>query len=76
MPSNPVFTCKVRILSSVVFISSQQTSAARFVDLPARKRKVLTPEELEERRRKVGGFMFLNERFQDSISLVALGILH
>lgn len=40
-------------LATFNFICPLQASAAQFVDLTARKRKVLTQEELEERRRKV-----------------------
>lgn len=42
-------------LATFNFICPLQASAAQFVDLTARKRKVLTQEELEERRRKVTG---------------------
>ena len=34
-----------------------QGSVAQYVDLPVRKRKILTPGELEERRRKVFYFV-------------------
>ena len=47
---------------------SQQSSTAQYIDLPARKRKVLTPEELEERRRKVVGFYMLGRTFPESFS--------
>ncbi len=51
----------------ILFYLWQGSTAAQCVDIPVRKRRVLTPEELEQRRRKVSVFPFLTIRKENVV---------